>query len=226
MTFCVLDQNCSVFDKRTETPGLSNRNPLCEGCRIRSRRELNLLRYDYVDLSQLIARKDGHSEAKIARPKPGSVPPVDVEVFTLRTVIAGAARSAELGLRRFLGMMPVPESVLVREGYGLSASVSYLEPRVDDVARMGPFVGLWGSEGPSLADGAQVLVLVGVLHRRARKVCGIDPKTIRVPGTCPSCSVPALRRYDDDPERLWCQACKLQLGRQEYQAAQRMLFTP
>lgn len=222
MTFCVLNQNCSVFDRRMETPGLSHRNPLCEGCRNRSRRELNLLRYDYVDLSQLIARRDGVSEAKISRPKPGSVPPVDVEVFTLRSVIAAAARSAEDGLRRHLGM--VHPSAKVREGYGLSDAVAFLHPRVDDMATMPPFVGLWASEAPSLADGPQVLLLLGELHRRARKVCGVDPKVIRVPGVCPSCSVPALRRYEDDPGRVWCHFCNLQMSGREYLQAQRMQF--
>jgi ribosomal protein L37AE/L43A len=226
MTFCVLDQNCSVFDRRMETPGISYRNPLCEGCRNRSRRELYLLRYDYVDLSQLIAKRSGVSEAKIARPKPGSVPPIDVEIFTLRSVIASAARSAEDGLRRQLGMVRVPSSVKVREGYGLSDSVGFLHPRVDDVARMGPFVGLWGSEGPSEADGAQVLALFGELHRRARKACGIEPKVIRVPGVCASCSVPALRRYDDNPDRIWCHYCNLQMTAGQYHAAQRMQFAP
>lgn len=224
MTFCVLDQNCSVFDRRTETSGISFRNPLCEGCRNRSRRELHLLRYDYVDLSQLIAKRDSNSEAKITRPKPGSAPVIDVDVFTLRSAIAQVVQLAEEGLRWHLGMVHVVQPV--REGYGLSASVAFLGPRVDDLARMPAKVALWASETPSAMDGAQVLVLVGELHRRARRVCGVDPKVIRVPGNCPSCSVPALRRHDDDPERYWCQMCNLQVSRADYLAAQRMIFSP
>jgi len=229
MTFCILGENCSVFDRRTETSGLSHRNPLCDGCRNRVRRELNLLRYDYVDLSQLIPKTDARGDARIFRPKPGSSPPLDVQVFTLREQIAGVARCAELALRRHLGMA-LP-SVKVREGYGLSDAVSYLHPRVDDLARMPPFEALWGSQGAVGAvvdklDGAAVLMLFGALHRQARKMCGLDPRTIRVPGSCPSCSVPALKRLDDDPGRLWCQNCNLQLTRQEYLNAQRMLFAP
>lgn len=224
MTFCVLGENCSVYDRRTETSGISFRNPLCEGCRNRSRRELHLLRYDYVDLSQLIAKRDGNSEAKIARPKPGSVPVIDVDVFTLRSEIAEVARNAEVALRAHLGNLHPPAPV--REGYALSSSVAYLGPRVDDMARVPVFVALWASEGAYEVDGAQVLVLLGALHRRARRVCGVDPKVIRVPGLCPSCSVPALRRHDDDPERYWCQGCNLQVSREEYLAAQRMLFAP
>jgi hypothetical protein len=231
MTFCVLAENCSVYDRRNQIPGLSFRNPLCEGCRNRSRRELNLLRYDYVDLSQLIARADGHSEVKISRPKPESVPTIDIGVFTLRSAIADVCADAERELRRHLGMPHL--SVKVREGYGLSDAVSFLHPRVDDLARMPPKGALWGFQGPQMADadpspsyldGAQVLALFSELHRRARRVCGLDPRTVRLPGECPSCSVPSLRRTDDEPDRVWCAACKLQFTHSDYIAAQTMML--
>lgn len=231
MTFCVLAENCSVFDRETETSGISLRNPLCEGCRIRSRRELNLLRYDYVDLSQLIPRQDARQDARIFRPKPESSPTIDLAVFTLREQIANVARCAELALRGHLGMLHT--SGPVREGYALTDAVGYLSPRVDDLARMPPSSALWGSQRatgdvPELEtlDGLDVLQLVGMLHRRARKVCGVDPRVIRVPGCCPSCSAPALCRHDDDPERLWCSRCNLQVTRKEYMDAQRMLWEP
>jgi hypothetical protein len=186
---------------------------------------LNLLRYDYVDLSQLIAKRGGVSDAKIARPKPGSVPLIDVEVFTLRSDIAGVARHAELGLRRHLGGAAyAPENV--REGYALSSSVAYLSPRVDDMARMPAILGLWAAEVPSRLDGAGLLVLLGDLHRRARRVCGLEPKIIGLPGDCPRCAMTLLRRYDDDPGRIWCGFCNLQMTGHEYHQAQRMVFAP
>lgn len=216
MMFCILAENCSVFDRNTKTSGLSRHNPLCEGCRNRSKRELNLLRYDYVDLSQLIAKSGGLSEAKISRPKPESSPTVDLSILTLRSEIWGTAAWAENALRTHLGMLRVPTKV--REGYGLSDAVFYLEPRVDALARM-PAV-----DGD--LSGAELLLMLGELHRRARRVCGLDPRTIQVPGWCPSCSVPSLRRHDDDPERVWCAACNLQLAKEDYYAAQRMQFAP
>jgi len=222
MTFCILGENCSVFDRRSGIPGLSMTNPLCEGCRNRSRRELNLLRYDYVDLSQLIARQDSHSESKISRPKPESTPTIDIGVFTLRSVIAEVARSAEDHLRTHLGIVRL--SVKVREGYGLSDAVSFLHPRIDDLARMPAKVALWGSERAYGLDGAGLLGLFSELHHRARKVCGLDPRTIRLPGECPSCSVPALRRTDDKPDRVWCAACNLQITHSDYLSSQTMML--
>lgn len=216
MTFCILAENCTVFDRHANTSGLSRHNPLCEGCRNRSKRELNLLRYDYVDLSQLIAKQGGLSEAKISRPKPESSPTVDLSVLTLRSEMTDTAMWAEFRLRTHLGMLHT--SAPVREGYGLSQAVYFLEPRVDALARM--------PAADGHLSGAELLLLVGMLHRRARKVCGLDPRTIQLPGLCPSCSVPSLRRHDDDPERVWCAACNMQLAKEAYYAAQRMQFAP
>jgi hypothetical protein len=216
MTFCVLGENCSVFDRAAKTPGISRFNPLCEGCRNRAKRELNQLRYDYVDLSQLIPKKDGQTEAKIARPKPESSPTIDVAVYTLRSDIAWQVTGAEVRLRVHLGDRSLPGDPR-REGYSLDASIRYLEPRVQDLARLPPLED-WG--------GPEYLVLFGELHRRSRRVCGLDPRTVSVPGFCPSCSVPSLRRHDDDPERIWCARCQGQLSREDYFAAQRMQFAP
>lgn len=224
MTFCVLGENCSVFDRHTRTSGISLSNPLCEGCRNRARRELDLLRFDYVDLSQLIAKTDGHSEAKISRPKPESSPTIDLGVFTLRSQIAELARAAEQAVRIRLAML---HSAMrnVREGFALSSAVHFLYPRVDELAKT-PTVPTRFDDDCDDLDGPQTLYLIGVLHRRARRVCGVDPRTVQVPGFCPSCSVPGLRRFNDDPERYWCAACHTQFGQQDYYAAQRMQFAP
>jgi len=223
-TFCFLGENCSVFDRHSKTPGISLRNPLCEGCRNRARRELNLLRYDYVDLSQLIAKSDRLSEAKISRPKPESSPTIDLAVFTLRSEIAESVDAAALALRHHLGS---PEFCLqMREGYALSDAIHYLDPRVDDLALLPASAQVWVGEEYAWLSGAELLVRFGALHRRSRRVCGVDPATIAVPGVCPFCAVPSLRRYDDDPERYWCAACHMNLGREQYYAAQRMQFAP
>lgn len=217
MTFCVLGENCSVYDRHSKVAGVSLRNPLCEGCRNRADRDLNLLRYDYVDLSQLIAKKDGHSEAKIARPKPESSPPLDVGVLTLRSDIAASCFEAEIRLRAYSGDRPRPPEN-VREGWGLDASIRYLRPRLEELALM-----------PAIADlisGVEYLLEFSTLHRRARKVCGLDPRTIGLPGDCPQCHTPTLRRHDDDAERVWCGRCNLHLSKDDYYAAQRMQFAP
>lgn len=222
MTFCVLGENCSVWDRHSELPGVSLYNPLCEGCRNRAASELNLLRYDYVDLSQLIPKRDAHSEAKIARPKPESSPPLDVAVLTLRSDIAWHCRVAEVRLRAFRNdreRFALP----VREGFGLEASVRYLQCRADELARM---PGMANVDDETGFSGVDYLVLFGDLHRRARKVCGLDPRTVTVPGWCPTCGVSSLRRHDDNPDKVWCGRCRLTLSKEDYYQAQRMQFAP
>jgi ribosomal protein L37AE/L43A len=224
MTFCVLGENCSVYDRAAKCPGVSLYNPLCEGCRNRSDSELNLLRYDYLDLSQIIPRADGHSDAKIARPKPESSPPIDMQVFTLRSNLVWVVRKSEVHLRAFRGDRPAPD-LPMREGFALDHSVRYLRSKVDDLALLPDYAGPMGNDGEQ-CSGVELLLMVGSLHRQARRVCGLDPRTISVPGFCPQCSAQALRRHDDDPDRVWCVQCRHTLSQGAYLAAQRMQFAP
>jgi hypothetical protein len=185
---------------------------------------LNLLRYDYVDLSQLIPKPDGFSEVKVSRPKPKSVPPLDVSVFTLRGRLAWVCQKSEDHLRAFVGAQR--RVVLpVREGFSLDSSIRYLQPRVDDLALLPAEFGPIGEDWEQ-CSGVDLLLMVGELHRQARRVCGLDPRTISVPGDCPGCAVPSLRRHDDDPERIWCQRCHLQLSKVGYYSATRMQYAP
>jgi ribosomal protein L37AE/L43A len=224
MTFCLLGENCSVFDRQNECPGISLHNPLCDGCRNRAEAELNLLRYDYVDLSQMVPKTGGHSEVKISRPKPESSPPLDMSVITLRSQLAWVAVQAELHLRVRLGNV-LSVSLPVREGFGLDSSVRYLRARVDDLALLPAAAGPVGEDGVALS-GLDLIVMVGRLHRRVRQVIGVDPRTITVPGDCPQCSTPTLRRHDDDTERVWCCRCRLSMSKAEYHRAARMQFAP
>jgi ribosomal protein L37AE/L43A len=123
--------------------------------------------------------------------------------------------------------MPVL-SEKVREGYGLGYAVEFLTRRLDDLARLPECVEVWQwrQEQFTLLDGPQTLLLVVALHRRSRRVCGMDPRTIAIPGMCPDCGVPALLRHDDDPDRIWCSVCNKTLTEAGYLKAQRMQFAP
>lgn len=225
MRFCILGENCFVFDRRTETPGISHRESLCEGCREKTRRELNLLRYDYIDLSQMIPKTQKRTDEYSARPKPASAPPIDIAVFTLRSQIVQVAQAAEVAVRISLNVPVMPTQG--REGFELSDAVRYLHPHVDDLAALPPVVGAWGEDGTESAlDGLGMLSLLGALHRRARRVCGLDPRIVHVPGGCPACGAYALRRHDDDVDRFWCARCHQGMNQAEYFAAQRMQFAP
>jgi len=218
MTFCILAEHCSVFDPTQLLPGLSYAARLCEGCRARAESELNLLRYDYVDLSQLVPAAQRHSEVRIARPKPSSRPPLNLGVFTLRGRIAWVVLLAEQALRAHRGDRPGRNELPVREGFALDTAVRYLQPRVDELAALPGTEAFWDLAGEQsvVLDGAAVLRLVGLLHRSARKACGLDTQQISLPGDCPKCAASSLRRSPDDPGRIWCVHCRVTLTGAEY----------
>lgn len=218
MTFCVLGIQCSVFDPVEQLPGVAYAAPLCEGCRRRAESHLNLLRYDYVDLSQLVPRAERRAEVRIARPKPASSPPLNMGVFGLRARIAWVVLLAEQALREHVGELHAALPLPVREGYALDTAVRYLQPRVDQLAVLPATSAYWDVAGEQRVelDGAGVLAVFGVLHRSARKACGLDAAVITLPGDCPKCRASSLRRSADEPGKVWCVHCRVTLTGAEY----------
>lgn len=228
MTFCVVAENCVVFDRATKLPGLSPSHSLCYGCDSSFRRELNCLRYDYVDLSQLIPKADGRNdEANIFRPKPESSPPLAMGPFHLRARIAYLVQVAERTLRDHLGdsaHSPMP----CREGFALDQAIRYLSGHVEALSRLPGIWDHWADDdgGSVELSGLSVLMLFGRLHKAARVMCGLDSRTITVPGECPTCAVPSLRRVADDADRIWCVHCRATMTSDEYLKRMRMQFAP
>lgn len=226
MTFCALIENCSVYDTVAKLPGHSFVAPICQGCKDRSEMELNQLRLDYVDLTQMLPRTQVLSDANIHRPKPESSPPMNIGVFTLRGEIAYVVRLAADALRRELGSS-VPRGLPVREGFGLDTDVRYLVPHVEDLAALAAVRAHWAIDAPESLDldGTQILALVSLLHRRARRVLGLRAKVLAVPGTCPRCGVSAFRRSDDNVDLIWCHNCQLRIARGDYLDHMKFLLT-
>lgn len=213
MSFCVLDAQCTVYDRQAKVPGLAYTGALCPGCHSRASVELNLLRYDYVDLSQNLPLKDARGEVRIFRPKPESKPPMDLEVFSLRSeIVRAVVRAADAVAHAHLHV------VGVREGFALDAAAGLLRFRLDDLAQQKDVQGWWDPRSPVCValSGPEILALFSALHRRARRLVGLDSPILRLPGECPACSVPALRRRADADDWIWCASCGGQLTRERY----------
>jgi hypothetical protein len=219
-SFCSLDANCSVFDRATKLPGIARTSEICQGCVNRSRRELGMLRYDYVDLSQLIVPADSRSDAHIFRPKPESSPPIDLHAFTLRSQIAEAVVATEEAVRRLAGYRA--NCAPTREGWAVDHAVRFLSERIDSIASVRSV--FYGPE--SDADGLTMLLEFGGLHRAAQRVVGLLAPTVGLPGDCPKCAVPALRRRADVENHVWCAHCHLSMTRVDYYRACQMQFAP
>lgn len=198
---------------------------LCQGCLTRSRGELNLLRFDYVDLSQLIPKIPQPSDVKIAHAKPESSPPLDMGVFTLREDIAWALRTAVWAVKLAWGQQHAsPQLNRVRQGYAVDRCTSYLSENVEALAALPLTRAIWrvSDELPAELDGVGVLTYLGLLHRSARKACGLDKGILRLPGDCPRCLASALRRSLDEPGSIWCGNCSLSLTAEQYLSAIRV----
>lgn len=219
MGFCTLDTQCVVYDRTAQLSGHVIGEGLCAGCCDNTQTILNLLRYDYVDLSQLIPKVDARSENKIFRPKPESSPPVNTAVFNLRGDIAWFVAVLATMLRRHLGSPPRPSPLPVREGFGLDANIRYLVERPEEIGRMPPAWAYWEQDKDDeqqQLDGLGVVLHLRRLHSRARRMCGTEEKVITVPGHCPPCNTPSLRREASTPEKIWCVHCKNTMDADQY----------
>lgn len=223
MTFCFLCTNCVVYDKQTNTAGVAGANGICYGCEDAMRSDLTKLRLDYVDLSQIIAKQGVISDAQIHRPKPESSPPINMAAFTLRgqiayfvRLVATVIRRREKGINRPLGPM--------REGFLLDHDIRYLVEHTHLIAAMPATEHYWDVDNFALTDmiGPEVVEELRRLHRRAREACGLEPPIINVPGDCPQCQTPGLRRSADDDDKLWCQHCKTKLSGEQYSRAMKL----
>lgn len=220
--FCILGENCSVYDRRQKIPGVTYGYVLCDGCWDSAHQMLSGLPLDYLDLSQLIPRSASPTEAKIARPRPSSVPPLDLNAFTLRSDIAWTLLLWE-GHVRWSENSP-PRDVRAREGFNVDVAVRHLSTRINVLAALPPIDDFHDGRDaePYEMDGAQGLLRLHALHRRARAFCGLAKKLVKLPGECFACGVPALRR-EEGGDKVWCGHCRAAWAHDEYLARLRGL---
>lgn len=213
---CVMGEECIAFDRTSKVPAPVVGRHLCAACELHYRRAVTLLVYDYVDLSQLIARRDGHSDVKISRPKPTSIPPIDLGIDALRAEIVTVLLVWEYDIRRAAGLRwRLPSNA--RAGYNVQAAAAVVAPRVDLLAGLGE-VGGWET-------GVQALTRLAGLHQRARRATGLTDPAIRLPGDCPTCTVPSLIRSAGE-DTVWCATCAGVWPYAEYRLWVSMMIRP
>ncbi len=227
-SYCVLGADCSVYDSHFQAPGTTPGQSLCVSCEDSFKRVITSLKFDYIDITQLMVPRDTRTEQlHIFRPKPESSPPWNSAAVNVRDRLAWTVLMAERCLREQLGDAQAARRMPVREGFAVSEALRYLHPRVCELAALSTVLAPWDPDEaqPVPVTGVQVLGVLSSVHRQVRRMCGLDERVIAVPGFCPSCSAPSLRRHSDDPEVLWCGGCPGRLSRQEYLKHQQMIFT-
>lgn len=224
MTFCLLGEACCVYDHSTQSPGITHGFPVCTGCHNRIRADLHRLRYDFIDLSQMIPKGDMRNDAHIFRPKPESSPPMNMAAYNLRAQIVYFIGVCATVVRRHDRSSPRGRAGAAREGFALDDDLRFLVARAGLLVALGPVEHYWRDDEFVLStmDGPAIVAEVGSMHHRAKQLCGLEPRTLRVPGDCPHCLVASLRRLDDDTERIWCEHCSRAMTGDEYSAVMRM----
>lgn len=208
--FCTLGAFCDCRDRTTGRPAESNGYNLCSSCSENTVGDVAALLYDFVDLSQIIARRDAHSDVKIARPKPSSIPPIDLAVDTLRSDIERTLTLAE-AMVRFAQQLPPRNHKNARAGYNVDQAVKIVLPHLDALA------------GTALGPG--VINELRWLHRQARTLLGRNELKIALPGACPKCRASHALSRVDGSDTVSCGSCEFRMTREQYQRAVTLVVT-
>lgn len=214
---CVMASGCVALDRASGLSAPAFTRALCEDCERVAHSDVSLLRYDYVDLSQLIARQDAPGDAKIARPKPRSTPPINLDVDALRSEIATTLWIWEQPVRWAVGLPPRPPAGATRDGWTVDHAVRVIAPRVQVLAAL-PEIGAYhdGRDQPmAWVDGLTGLTRLRDLHRRSRHHTGLLARNVALPGECPKCAAHALSRRDGT-EAVTCGNCRGSWSYEEY----------
>lgn len=216
MLVCAFGSDCPEIDAVSGVPPATDRE-LCSRCEIHSSRDVGRLPLDYVDLAQLLERRQGHADAKIARPAPASTPPIALHIDALMRDIAWRLEVWEPPVREAAGLSAVPRTAQ-RHGFVVQQAAATIACRVTVLAGLPP---TWGYDagldaGPVLRSGLQGLAGLRELHRRSRGLLGLTRRTIRLPGDCSRCGAWALRR-DEGTDTVYCDECHQRWTLTEYE---------
>lgn len=214
--FCTLGAFCDSRDRKTGRPGESHGYNLCELCAEKALGDVAGLLYDFVDLSQVIARRDGRSDVKISRPKPESIPPIDLAVDTMRSDVEQALLRAEM-MVRYADQLPARDGSNARAGYNVDQAVRIVLPRLELLA------GLYLLQPP--VTGPAVINELRSLHRRARTLLGRNELKVALPGACPKCKVVSSLSRRDGSDTVSCGSCEHRMTRDQYQQAVTLVVT-
>lgn len=211
--YCEFLNRCAVYDSKLELPGMVGENSICSACIARGRRDVRMLRYDFVDLTQLLVPRDGRGDEGIFRPKPESSLPLDLGVLSLRDDLVQVVGTVERRLRSANRCALPRYHQAARDGYRLDQGVEYVSEHVpllasltDTVIEYDPPYGATTSQ----YDGLGTLTLFRRLHRRVSLISGLVERVRTMPGDCPQCAATALRRVDDS-DVVWCASCSLRM---------------
>lgn len=214
----VSGRRCMFGDDCAEPGWLGDdHDPMCPSCYRGVAAAIDALPHDYLMLSRDLIKTGGTPDEAIARPKPKSTPPLDLGVDDLMRRLVWTAGIWEFHVRDHLGLQELPMESM-RPGWLLNRAALCLVRHLPDLIRLPPVLAyLDGPDhDPVNRDGIDAALTFVHLHRRALARLGLVEPVFQLPGPCPGCNAPALRRVAGR-EHVWCEQCKRSWPYTEYQ---------
>lgn len=228
---------CRGYDFAGKHPAYVDGNHVfCNPCTAGYSRGIRMLPYDYLDLEQLQA--PSLSQAMDAQPGSRKAPPMPMAAApeALQAEIRYVLTLWEYELRLRLRMLHSttvivgawhttasnpPPPPKVRPGLEVQRAAEFLAQRINTLARIEPIT-VYPSgcdDPPTDMAGADAVLHLSNLHRRARSMLGRTHRTTTVPGSCSSCGGELWRdepRYEQDPCDIYCNNCGVTWTYDEY----------
>lgn len=185
--WCLSGDQCRDYQTLSRPPHpafTDNGDPFCGTCLDTYARDIRALLYDYVDLEQL--QLPVLSQALDSQPKGKATPPIPlkVEPEALMAEIHYVLTMWEDELRSATGL---PErQPYVRHGANVQRALAIINPRTRALSRL-PATTVYptGPDGdPEDLTGADAVLHLSHLHKRARAMLGRTRRTFWVPGDC------------------------------------------
>lgn len=170
---------------------------------------------DFADLQPLVWDKQRGGLGEIGGGAFGPSEPINYAADSLAREIAYTAVQWEAVVRERARLADMPEVAqptyddLNRAARTLAAHYSALLAT--------PATDLLDYDGqPATACGADAVVALTALHRRARSMVGLTTKTTAEPGPCPHCGHETLR-HRDGSDTVHCVTCRQSMTWNDYQ---------
>lgn len=183
---CLFADECDSYH---HGPAFTDGRNLCRECERGTARDIGLLVYDFVDLSQLTPRERTAPEVRIARARAGSQLPLSLRILTVRDNIVDLLTHWERVLAT--GAVTWRPSEPVRDGYAVQRAVGVVAPQVDRVA--GVDLRAYPDQPTHLDVGVLGLLELRTLHRRAAAYTALTARVVGLPGECPDRTCRARR---------------------------------
>ncbi len=216
MNRCLFGREC--LQRHNNEPAPVDTFSLCPACRTDSFEDITNLRRDYAELGDRLEKVQRPAEVYVSGNKPGSSPPINLAVDTLRSDISRTALDAEDVVRDVAGMWP--RSPLRPRAFDVDVALRVVAGHVEDLAAA-RVVPTWVT---TARRGFDLLRALRRLHRHCGRLLGRD--TLQpLPGMCPGCHAHAIGR-EEGSSLIGCRACGRYLGWEEYQQLITLTITP